>query len=483
MSAALKSPPSFSRAQRWKNILDRSLRTLLALAVVVMVNYLGATFSTRHYLSPQTSVQLSTRTLAVLHSLTNTVAVTLYFNRQASFYADVAALLDEYAAVNKKISVRLVDYVRDAGEAQKTKVKYGLNAATDKDLVIFDSGGRTRIFPGESLLEYGAVGMTEDKKIDIRPVRFNGEKVFTAMLLALESPQPLKAYFLLGHGEIMPNDSGTHGFQKFGAQLEQNYFALAGLQLAADRPVPDDCNLLIIAAPRLAFTETELQKIEKYLREGGRLFVLFNVNSLGKPTALEPLLQHWGVQVGGDYVKDPDSSDDGLIISRYAKHPVSSALPPFSLKIVVPRPVTKISGAFDSTLQIDELLFSSESSLLAEDRTAAPRSYPLACAVEQKAVAGVVNPRGNTRLIVAGDSIFLGNTAIEYGSNRDFLNAAVNWLVERPQLIEGVGPRPIMEFRLLLTNQQQRQLGWLLLGALPGSVVFLGWLVWLVRRK
>jgi ABC-2 type transport system permease protein len=485
MSAAKNIPPSFSRTQRWRNIFDRSLRTLLVLAVVVMVNYLGAKFSSRHYLSSQTSVTLAPRTLAVLHSLTNQVDVTLYFNRQADFYPDVAALLDAYSAANKKISVRLVDYARDAGEAQKTKIKYGLNAATDKNLIIFDSGGHTKMFPGESLLEYGAVGMTEDKKIDIRPVRFNGEKVFTAMLLALESPQPLKAYFLIGHGELLPNDTGQHGYQKFGAQLEQNYFALAGLQFTADRAVPDDCNLLVIAAPRLALTETELQKIENYLRAGGRLLVLFNINSLARATGLEPLLQRWGVSVVADYVKDAEHTINtaDVVVSRYGKHPVTASLAQSSLQMDLPRPAQKISGATANTLQVDELLFSGENSTLANDRTAAPRSYSLACAVEQKPVAGVVNPHGNARLLVVGDAMFLGNTYIEAGGNRDFLNAAVNWLVERPQFIEGVGPRSITEFRLLLTDRQQYQLRWLLLGALPGGVLFLGWLVWLVRRK
>lgn len=483
MSAAPKSPPSFSRAQRWKNIFDRTLRTLLVLAVVAMVNYLGAKFSHRFYLSSQTGVQLSSRTLAVLHSLTNKVEVTLYFDRQADFYPDVKAVLDEYVAANKKISVRLVDYVRDAGEAQKIKIKYGLNAAADKDLIIFDSGGHTKTLPSSALLEYGAVGMTEDKKVDIRPVRFKGEMAFTAMLLALQSPQPLKAYFLVGHNEILPNDSSQHGFEKFGLLLQQNYFAFGALNLTANTGVPADCNLLVIAAPGAVFTEIELQKIDKYLGEGGRLFILFGTSSLEHVTNLEPLLQRWGVQVARDYVKDPESGDSGVFVTSYGKHPVATSLPQLSLKLYVPRPVSKLNVPTASSLQIEELLYSSESSLLAEDLTAAPGKHSLACAVEQKAVAGVVNPRGNARIIVTGDSIFLGNTAIEYGSNRDFLNAAVNWLVERPQLVDGIGPRSITEFRLLLTDHQQQQLRWLLLGALPGGVLFLGWLVWLVRRK
>jgi hypothetical protein len=50
-------------------------------------------------------------------------------------------------------------------------------------------------------------------------------------------------------------------------------------------------------------------------------------------------------------------------------------------------------------------------------------------------------------------------------------------------LLTGIGPRPVKEFRLQITQHQQRQLRWLLLGALPGGVLVFGWLVWLVRRK
>jgi hypothetical protein len=34
-----------------------------------------------------------------------------------------------------------------------------------------------------------------------------------------------------------------------------------------------------------------------------------------------------------------------------------------------------------------------------------------------------------------------------------------------------------------MTRDQQKDVRWLLLGALPGMVLLFGWLVWLVRRK
>jgi hypothetical protein len=35
----------------------------------------------------------------------------------------------------------------------------------------------------------------------------------------------------------------------------------------------------------------------------------------------------------------------------------------------------------------------------------------------------------------------------------------------------------------MITRREQRELNWLLLGALPGAVLVFGWFVWLVRRK
>jgi hypothetical protein len=54
-----KPQPSFSPGRRWRIGFDVAVRTALVLAVVVMVNYLGARFFGRVYLSSQTRVKLS----------------------------------------------------------------------------------------------------------------------------------------------------------------------------------------------------------------------------------------------------------------------------------------------------------------------------------------------------------------------------------------------------------------------------------------
>jgi hypothetical protein len=490
---ATKSQPSFSRSRRWKIGLDLAVRTLLVGAVVVMVNFLGAQYFHRFYLSSHTRIQLSSRTASVLHSLTNRVTVTLYYDRQDDFYPDMVALLKQYRAANPNISFTTVDPVRDPGEAEKVKEQYGLSSAGDKNLIIVDAGDKHfKIANGDRLVQYAATGISQDKKIELGPVAFSGEKVLTSSLLALENARPFKAYFLQGDGEPSLADSGDFGYLKFAMILAQNYIAVTNLELSATRDVPPDCNLLVFVAPNVStgpLAEPELQKISQYLAQGGRLLALFNFRSINQPTGLEPILQRWGVNVAADFVRDAQHTitGDDIKVSLFGKHPVVEPLAgnDLSLQMIWPRPVVgeDLKNPPPDAPQVTELAFSSPESTLAGDPSAPPSSYPLIAAVEQKNSTGVVNARGATRILVAGDSTFLGNYYIEGGGNRDFLGYAANWLLDRPQLLEGIEPRPVTQFRLQMTRIEQREVRWVLLGALPGAVLLFGGLVWLARRK
>ena len=298
MSADPKSRPSFSAASRWQIGLDVALRTALVLAVVVMVNYLGSRFYHRFFLSAQTSVKLSSRTVTALHSVTNAVKVTLFFDTaNEEFYPDIVALLNEYRAVNKKISIRTVDYVQDPGEAEKVKAQYKLAGADNKDLVIFDCNDRVKTVSGAAITQYTLEQVPNEKEREFRkkPVAFSGEKIFTAMLMALQNARPLRAYFLQGHGEPSLTDNGNFGYLKFASVLQQNSIVVTNLELPDTAEIPMDCNLLVIAAPAAAFADSELQKIGQYLAQGGRLLLLFDYASLKHPTGLEEILRRWGI--------------------------------------------------------------------------------------------------------------------------------------------------------------------------------------------
>jgi gliding motility-associatede transport system auxiliary component len=492
MTATPKPQLSFSPGRRWKIGFDAVVRTALVLAVVVMINYLGGVFTERFYLSSQTRIKISPRTVDVLRSMTNHVTVTLYYDTQDDLYPTILSLLDAYHAVNPNISIRTVDYVRDAGEAEKIKARYKLNSPTDKNLIIFDCGGvrLPKIVPGDALAKYTLEQIPNEKEREFRkkPVAFLGEMMFTSTLLTLENAKPFEAYFLQGHGEPSLTDSGDTGYLKFAAVLAQNYIRLRPLSLLGDNPVPADCNLLIIAGPRTQFSNPELQKIEQYLSQGGRLFLLLDYNSIQSPTGLEGLLRlNWGVNVGNDVVQDPKNTISGSDVEVYnfSQHPVVNPLTGLGLELILPRPVSRINRQNPpaDAPTVDELAFSGPDSELMNEHGLPPRAYPLMAAVEQNPVKGLATAHGGCRMVVVGDSLFLSNRVIDGGANRDFASYAVNWLLDRPTLLKGIGPRPVVEFRLMMTRQQQQQVRWLLLGALPGGMLALGGLVWLRRRK
>ena len=484
--------PSFSPYLKWGIGLHVVLLSLLVFSVVVMVNYLSRDYYLRFQLSTRTRIELFPRTVSLLRSLTNQVKVTLYYDTSDELYQTVADLLGEYRRVNPKITITTADYVRDLGASQKVKANYKLFGPADKDLVIFDCEEKVKVVSGQALAQYVLEQVPNEKEREFRrkPIAFMGETAFTMALLDVTSP-PLKAYFLQGHGEHRI-DSGHEldGYLKFAATLRQNHVEIEPLSLLGTNTVPLDCNLLVIAGPRETISVPDLNKIDLYLNQGGRLLALFNCYPIFPPahmdTGLEGVLAKWGVDVGHNVIKDPGNTSSGqdVVIGIFGKHPLVNSLLGSGLDLMLPRSVGQLkvrSQAADAP-HVDELAFTGLNATADGDLVHKP-PFPLMVAVEKGAIKDVITERGSTRIVVVGDSIFLANHYIDALANRDFAGNAVNWLLERTQLLEGLGARPIEEHRIVMTRAQLHQAQWVLLAGLPGSVLVLGGLVWLRRRK
>jgi len=492
-----QTPPSFTPRRRWTVGFDMTVRTLVVFAVVVMANYLAGKFFHREYLSAQTRTDLSPRTMNLVRGITNDVKVIVYYDRDDDLFSTITAMLREYQALNPRIRVEAVDYLRDAATAQRVKSTYKLPESQndeEKNFVIFDAGNDYyRVVNGNLLADRELVTNQEKKTYD-RPVRaFKGEMFFTGMLFAVTNPKPLKAYVLQGHGEhnFGSGDELT-GYLDFNSVLAQSMIKAEPLVLTGTNSVPADCDLLIVAGPRASILDDELEKIDRYLNEGGRMFALFNADSIQRPTGLERILSRWNVIVSLSVVQDLKNSRNALrsapgadvIIGAFWKHPAVQALADYNLMLIYPRPIVP-GRAVDNSPEAPKttVLFQTEpTATVVGDTKIKARSYPLAVAVERPALPGIAG-RGATRMIVVGDSYFLANGPMKLLANRDFADSAVNWLVERTVLTEGLGPRAMKDYRITLTVSQMKTIQWLLLAALPGGVLLFGGVVWLRRLK
>jgi len=505
--ATTPSPqPSFSPRQKWTIALNVTLSTIAAFAILIGINYVSSRyFHHRFYLSKDTRVQLSPKTLSVLKSLTNDVNITVYYDKEEPLYADIMSLLQEYEAHSRKINVKTIDYYEAPAAAAAFQARRLMSSITNKDFVVFESNvdGKPHwdSVSGNWLNEYrySLQPMTNAADstmyISQKRIKFNGEMLFTAKIFSLTQAKPLKAYFLQGHRERSPTDTGDLGSSKLADIFHRNYVETRILDnLFGTNSVPPDCSLLVIDGPRGEFQPLELDKISQYLDQGGRMFVLLDQISAGHNLGLEKVLEKWNVRVGHATVQDIKNATDetgaSFSVSALTLHDVMKPILGRPLVMLVPRPIERIKAPTPSAAdepQVTELAFSSTNSVLTNSLDivpTGPRAYSLMVAVEKSAPKGVVtDERGATRMLIAGDAYFLDNQIIGYAANEDFADAAVNWLLERTTFLQGVGPRPVSEYQLLLNPHQINTVKGLLLGAIPGGILLFGGLVWLRRRK
>jgi ABC-type uncharacterized transport system involved in gliding motility auxiliary subunit len=483
--------PSFSSSRRWSIKLSIALSTLAVLALVLMANYLGTGYPKRFQWSGSSRIELSPQTIRVLQSVTNPVEVTIFFNKKGEeeLYTLVSSLLKEYSYVNPNVRVESIDYTRNIGAADRILRKYNLaGTLKDKNFIVFSNEGRPKVVFANELSDY-QVKEIRNGQAEFRRAGFRGEMLFSAALFSVTFPHQPKAYFVYGHGEHSPeNMTGDVGYGKFASILkDQNNVAWETLSLLT-QDVPPDCQLLIIAGPSKGqFLATELDRIDHYLRQGGRLLVLMN-NIRDGNSHIERLLARWGIWVENNEIEDRANSPTGsdMLINNFSMgHEISKplALEDMSLWMVLPRAVMELEGRSPSAdaPRVQVLAVTGENAV---DNLNRRGNFSIIVAAEQGKVPGVTTERGPTRIVVVGDSRSLDNRHIESVGNHYFANLTVNWLLDRPQmLLAGLGPKPLREYQFLMTSRQMTTLQWVFLAVVPGTVIMFGGFVWLRRRS
>lgn len=481
--------PSFTRGRPWTIGFQVVWSSLALLAVIGMLNYLAHRHNHRLYLSQVSSQKLTPLTLQTLAKLTNTVKVICFFDRREPLFGAVASLLKEYQARSSKIELEFVDY-RMPGRAETVRAQYKLAVEGESSRIIFDSTGQVRTVLSTELSEFG---MTPEKQI--MRTGFRGEQLFTSAILNVTQNRALNAYFLQGHGEHTLNDDGQ-GYGRLMLLLENNNIEVKALgPLMGTNGVPPDCGLLIVGGPTRKFEPEEVTHIERYLSRGGRMLALFSIYARVIPTGLEQLLYRWNIRVGFDYVQDQGQGQSGeeniIVTGNFGAHAIVRALLRSRIKLVLPRSVSVRPDPQTSAdaPKVTEILFTSSSgrALTATDASGGAvlereGAIPVAVAAERGAIQGVSTEAGSARLVVIGDSLFVSNSLLGDGANSDFANQIVNWLVNRDSLLNEIGPSPMSEYEILLTQEQMTQVRWLFLGMIPGVVIVLGFFVWLRRR-
>jgi len=260
---------------------------------------------------------------------------------------------------------------------------------------------------------------------------------------------------------------------------------LKGLRIQGTNGVPADCQLLIVAGPRLGhLLPEESEKIETYLQTGGRMFLLLD-NSYTNSGA-EALLSRWGVEALNDQVNELNDKfvfkGIGFSEAVFCRHPIIDPIQTEAIVFNQPRPfVVKEKKTALGEPSVMLLAASSDKSALAHGTNQAGVYTNLLIAIEKDVIKGV-RP-GGTRILALGDASLLANNRIDLLANGVFAGLALNWLLERPDiLMSNLPARPIPDYKLMLSTTQFARLELFFLVGLPGLIFLVGSMVWLRRR-
>lgn len=493
------SPPSFEPGRRVRIGFSVAVAVCSLAAIAVMLNVLAARNPKRFDWSGSNRFAVTPLTEKVVGSLTNYVDVTCLFSSRAELVGLTRGLLEEYERRSPWIRLKFVDHTAEpaAANAIRGHYKIGADAA---NVVIFDCAGRTKMVYDTELSEFQA----EKDFLHSRKVRragFKGEMLFTSAVASVIDPTRMKACFLQGHGEHQPRSQDQlTGYVKFTRLLEDKNVTWEPLMLSGPKDeIPADCQLIVIAGPLNPPLPEEIARLDKFLDQGGRLLLLTNPNQLARDprTGFEDLMRKWGVIITRSAASDDQYSvRGGDVQSRwFSPHAITAPLSRSEGVLLFPSPrmVSAVPSKFRTpeTPAGDNIVTTSTNGLTKSNirdgvAYAVPHvdirgELPLAVAVEKGGLAGVTANRGATRIVVVGDSWVFANEWLDIGSNRDFANLTLAWLLDRSQFL-AIGPKVLNEYRLNVTDRQLKVLKGSLLAGLPGAVLVVGFSVWLRRR-
>lgn len=430
--------------------------------ILAVINFLFYQNSKRWDLTQDKEHTLAPETINMLKSLSKTVTATAYYTKQISSDTARGLLEDFKSNAAGKFEYRFVDPNADPVSANQAGI-------TSDGTIVLSMGSAHEM------------------------ITYASEQELTAALLRLTNPGTRVVYFLAGHGEGDPESADNPGYSKAKDRLTAKNYTVKKLNLIAEKQIPADATVIVIAGPIKPVTTDEMTLLKDYVAKGGSLLVeempvpLTQYGNAADPLA-DYLVKDWGIKLGDDLVIDLSANPVTVAVaSQYGSHPITQKLQGMvsiyptarSVQSVTPAPqglqntvlVTTADRSWGETdyeaLKNNQVKFDQSKDL------AGP--VPLAVASENSSI--------NARVVVFGDTLFACNNYFDQYGNADMFINSVDWAAKQDKLINLT---PKTTTQRVLVPPQTYGMGLVLFGSIflvPGLVILMGIVTWLRRRS
>ena len=331
------------------------------------------------------------------------------------------------------------------------------------------------------------------------------EQKFASAILKLIQNKTKKIYFLLGHGEYEIDDLSRYGLSEFKKALENQNYEPLSLSFLTEPDIPSNCDLLAIIGPTETLTTNEIDKINRYINNNGKLLLLFHPSDSSEDVnkRLVQLMSKWGVSVGNDLVIDRFAFEvmrgSSAPFPKFEHHEITRQLDPYlafpKTRSVSPKDDIKSDLSVKSLAKTVSQLGVSwaekertpDGKFSGNGYTAGidlPGPVSFAVAVEKHISVNTndTNSMSPTRIVVFGCSNFATNLDLKK-ANQGLLLTSVNWLTEDGDLIAITEPDRDTQKLRSMNAQQESVVKITAIFLIPLVVFIAGLVVWWNRRE
>ena len=441
------------------------LGTLLGIAILGMLGFLGTRYHERFDWSESGIHTLSGQTLDLLEALDEEVRVLVLVAKPEE--APIRDLLDRYAFASERFSVEYADpNVRPA--------------LLDEYAIAPEQLGRALLVVG--------IG---DERVNVSEIH---EESVTNALVKLTRQGEKVVYFLEGHGErAVEGEAGgsRSGYARAAESLRNENYRVETLLLASREDVPEDADVVVVADATRPLLAEEVESLERYLARGGALMAL--VDPRGE-RAWPAKLAEWGVELGDDVVIDRT-----LALFGRATTPLAAAYDPeheITRDMREPALFHEVRSARATAGDFTELVFTGDASWAERnlermevdnevtfDGEDIPGPVPIAVVGSPVLDTSEGEPNSTPpRLAVFGDADFAANEFLDSYLNRDLFVNTVNWLIGDVEAIS-IRPNISRASSFQLSQEQFFTIRSLSLFVFPEAIAALGVFAWWSRRN
>ena len=482
--------------------VNAALSTVFFLGICIVLFVFFSRWDAAWDLTQEGRRELAPQTVQVLQSMNREVEVFCLFLRVDDELVWIARdkTLRFLAQCQKQSGLLKIEELDPQIEMPRLEAM-GLTHVSTQGTVVIRSGGRQRVITlsgGSPRLE---------------------ERDFTNALINVLRDGELHVGFLTGHQEqdLGDTDPKTGGSAMANLLLGESYqVGRVAIQISAPE-VPRDLDILVINNPKGDLHPVEINAIEAYLDQGGRLLVLLEPWESVGTEQLRPWLEsRYGITVGSDVLltkgrekpwqlelRNDDKPFEGIDAgfmeyngAFHKEHPITNTFDQVLLLNYV-RSVSKAAKLPQGT-GVTELIRSTpdywgETDLKAlQEKSEAVQQAeeaagPLSIAAAAVRQTGAVDDTGqpvSSRVVVVGDATFLNNGELmaEMRGNLNLMLDIFAWLSEREDLI-AIRPTGKTDPAIVLTEGEQRAIVWVSTLLTLQLVVAAGIAVYLLRRK